>query len=127
MVRAPENRSQGTEAVLPGRAEGKGTGHGRLWKERAPSVSVALRAQLESKRCGRLRKVPIMIKAAQLEGLTNQCILKMLYSMRLSHTHVCLSEMAKLLMALCTVRRDRLIAYCRYVAMLRGKPNGHTR
>ena len=28
-------------------------------------------------------------------------------------------------MALCAVRGNRLIAYCLYVAMLRGKPNGH--
>lgn len=28
-------------------------------------------------------------------------------------------------MALCAVKGNRLIAYCLYVAMLRGKPNGH--
>ena len=48
--------------------------------------------------------------------------------MRLSHSHMGLSAKSLncLLMALCTVRGNRLSAYCLYVAMLRGKPNGHT-
>ena len=125
-------RNGGGSAWKFSRRQRNGTRKAVGRKERAPSVSVALRAQLGPKGGWKVRDVlgskrfQLMIIAAQLEEITDQCILKMLYSMRLSHTHVCLSEMAKLLMALCTARRDRLIAYCLYVAMLRGKPNGHT-
>ena len=67
-----------------------------MWKQRAHLVSVALRTQLGPKGGWKVKvlgskRFQLVIKAAQLEGITNYCILKTLYSMRLSHSHMGLS------------------------------------
>lgn len=96
--------AKGTEAAEPGREKGerKQEVKSGCVGERAHLVSVALRTQLGPKAGWKVvgalgsERFQLIIKLPNLKESANECILKILCSMRLSRSHMGLSEMAKL-------------------------------